>query len=178
MRGENRQKKVRWRGSFGNLLPDPQKRDLGELAREVGGKGWGDSFFGGGRNGFVALVGLEVPIAGEGGSAWTEASRALVSVGVWAGRAPGYAGSGAGVPRDGEVRKAASFRPENRRVFQIAWGARGATARLKPGSAVPRRELGLGLGVQPWGARALCSLAAGGMGSGCCSLRDPCTVCP
>lgn len=85
----------------------------------------GTVFWGAG-NGFVALVGLEVPIAGEVGSAWTEAPRAFVSVGVWAGRAPGQPGSGAGVPRNGEVRKAALFRPENTRVFQKRVGRRGA----------------------------------------------------
>lgn len=114
-------------------------------------------------NGFVSLVGLEVPIAGEVGSAWAEAPRAFVSVGVWAGRAPGRPGSGAGAPRNGEARKAALFRPENVRVFQKRAGRPGggpAAARCHPGSVVSRCELGPGLGAQTWGARVLSQLSS------------------
>lgn len=124
----------------------------------------------------MSLVGLEVPIAGEVGSAWAEAPRAFVSVGVWAGRAPGRPGSGAGAPRNGEARKAALFRPENVRVFQKRAG--------RPGGG-PEQRLGVTRG--PWcpgassgpgpgsgrkrgGHGSFRSLAAGGLGSGCFSF--------
>lgn len=174
MRAESREK-VGCRGSCRETCCG------GRLEREPGepAQGWcgsGDNLAG---NGSVALVGIGGAQSRWGGSTRTNAPRAFVSVGVWAGRAPGDPGTEQGLPGTARCEKARIFPP----LFcapQVGplkicafsgwmWGA-GTEAPWKQEFGSPCGPFFLGESVgslrKPEGHGSSRNLAAGGLDSG------------